>query len=166
MPDITAISGLLTSLKVSADLTKAIIGLRDAELVRQKANELTAQILAAHQFALAAQTAQSELIERERALKEEVMDLKRWDREKKRYRLDEVAPGSFAYTTKPGKEAGEPPHKICANCYQGRRKSILQGVRRTSGWYANGYLVCPACKAEIVVASTFVGPSGGTTRGG
>lgn len=153
MPDMTAISGLLSSLKASTDLTKSLLGIRDAQLVREKAVELTAEIMSAQASALAAHAAQSELADRVRDLEEQVVELEDWHREKERYQLTEVATGVFADATKPGMENGEPPHKICPNCYQQRRKSILQSYARPTRWQTNSFLRCDACKIEIVTGT-------------
>lgn len=130
-----------------------MLGIRDELLIREKAIELNAQVMTAQSAALAAQAAQAELVERVRELEKQVVDLEDWEREKGRYQLTEIATCVFAYATKPGMENGEPSHRICAGCYQDGRKSILQGIRRTKNWTRLEFLVCHACKAEIVSAS-------------
>ncbi|MCJ2033046.1 hypothetical protein [Methylobacterium sp. J-068] len=153
MVDIAAISGLTSSLKATSDIAKAMLGIRDELLIREKAVELNAQVMTAQSSALAAQAAQAELVERVRQLEQKVVELEDWEREKCRYQLAEIATGVFAYATKPGMEDGEPPHRICARCYQDGRKSILQGISRTKNWTKLDLLVCHVCDAEIVLAS-------------
>ncbi|TXN23997.1 hypothetical protein [Methylobacterium sp. WL9] len=160
MVDISAISGLLSSLKASTDLTKAMLGLRDAQLVREKAVELTAEIMSAHQGALAAQSAQAALLSEVADLKQQIKKFEDWDREAQRYELMEIATGSFAYVLKPDMQAGETGHAICATCYQNRRKSILQAFARDHQWTLTNYLRCDTCKAEIVIGQTYSGPTG------
>ena len=48
-----------------------------------------------------------------------------------------------------GMENGEPPHRICANCYQNGKKAILQ----TASHLERGYRVysCPSCKTGIAM---------------
>ncbi|MEH3118866.1 MAG: hypothetical protein PGN25_15075 [Methylorubrum populi] len=149
MPDIAAISGLLSSLKASTDITKAMLGLRDANLVRDKAVELTTEIMSAQASAMAAQAAQAELTERVRDLEKQITTLENWNQEKDRYELTEVAAGVLAYSTRPGMENGEPPHKICSNCYQHCRKSLLQPEIRNPGRVR--MLICQSCNAELIV---------------
>ncbi|WP_182179272.1 hypothetical protein [Methylobacterium radiotolerans] len=146
MPDMTHMLALSGSLKASLDIAGAMVGLRDAEKMRLKAIELTAQIISAQQSALSAQVAQSDLIDRERELKNRIIELEDWINESSRYQL--VAEGSaFVYRTKNGMENGEPAHYICPNCYHQRRKGIMQPVIRAPEY--RQYLVCVACKAEV-----------------
>lgn len=146
MVDIAAISGAMTSLKTAHDIAKTMLGLRDVSMVREKVIELQGAILTAQSDAFEANSAQTTLLERVRELEKEVADLKAWDAESQRYQLQQVAPGAFAYTVKPDAQGAEPAHWICANCYQHRRKSILQsqGVGATGETW-----VCSVCKCAI-----------------
>lgn len=152
MVDFSAIAGLSSSLKASSDIAKAMIGIRDGMLIREKAIELTSVIMSAQSGAMAAHAAQAELIERVRDLEKQIVELEDWEREKARYQLAEVAPGVFAYEAKPEMLAGEPSHRICAGCYQSRSKRILQSVSRSSGRGTTDYLRCDGCSAEIPIA--------------
>lgn len=150
VPDLTAMSALTSSLKATADIAKLIVGIRDEQMIREKAVELTTVIMSAQSGALAAQTAQFELIDRIRNLEQQVKDLEDWNLERQRYQLKEVAPAVFAYVTKPGMENGEPSHGICAACYQRGRKSLLQQETRDPGRVH--YAVCHDCGAELILA--------------
>ena len=147
MPDIAAISMALTSLKNSTDLTKALLGLRDANLVREKTFELTEQLIAAHSHVLDAKTAQSALIDEMDGLKKKVAEFEDWDREKARYQLKAIGTRNFVYATKPGMENEEPAVEICPNCYQHRRVSILQLETRRPNY--SEHIVCHSCKFEL-----------------
>ena len=68
--------------------------------------------------------------------------------EKERYELQPVGDtGVLAYTLKDSVEPPEPPHQLCANCFNDRAKSILQPEQRNHG--RAHLLVCHRCKAEI-----------------
>ncbi|MGY2052379.1 hypothetical protein [Methylobacterium sp. JK268] len=149
MPDMAAISALASSLKTTVDLTKTMVGLRDAVLVREKAIELSAEIMSAQQSALAAQAAQFELVDRVRDLEKKIVDLENWEAEKQRYELKALASGVLAYVTKSGMENGEPPHSLCANCYNRGRKSLLQQELRATG--RRIFMICHTCGAELVI---------------
>jgi hypothetical protein len=149
VPDLTAISAVTSSLKATSDIAKAMLGIRDAQLVREKAVELTTEIMSAQASALSAQTAQFDLIDRVRELEDKVTQLENWDREKQRYQLEEPAPGIFVYRTKPGMENGEPTHRICADCYHRGRKSFLQQDTRYPGRYT--VLVCSECGTDMLI---------------
>jgi hypothetical protein len=124
--DITAIAGLVSSLKAATDISKAMVGLRDGALIQSKVIELQGVILTAQQSALSAQSDQFAVLERVRELEKEIAHLKAWDTEKKKYELREVSPGAFAYVMKKSAKGGEPPHWLCAACYQRGNKFILQ----------------------------------------
>jgi len=145
MVDMTAISIVSTSLKTAADITKAMIGLRDASLIQGKIIELQGVILSAQQGALTTQSDQFALLERVRDLERKVTDLEAWDAEKKRYELKDVGTGSLAYVVKEDARGTEPVHQICPACYQHGRKSILQPQAKNM----QQLLVCSECKAEF-----------------
>ena len=148
MTDIAMISGTITSLKAAFDISKAMLGIRDTSLIQGKVIELQAEILTAQSSAFSAQTDQFTLLERVRDLEKQLTELEAWSAEKQRYQLTELAPGAFAYVLKPEMAAGEPKHRLCANCYQHGRKSILQifaSPRNTEIWK------CYECQADVKV---------------
>jgi hypothetical protein len=120
----------LSGLKTAFDIAKGLKDISDATARNAAVIELQEKILSAH-------AAQSDLIERIRELEKEVASLKTWETEKERYSLTDFGVGTFAYLLKEEKAAGEPPHRICANCYQHNRKSILQFNHHAQGqdWY-------------------------------
>lgn len=152
MVDISAISGLISSIKASTEISKALLNLRDENLIREKVGALNIQLFDAYGSALDARKAQAELLDQVDALKETILKFEKWDAEKERYQLAEVAPGAFAYALKAGAEHGEPPHHICPACYEQRRKSILQGDLSKSIRGTSGVLKCLACGATIRVS--------------
>ena len=95
----------------------------------------------------AAQSAQTTLIARIGDLEEQVRRFETWETEKQRYELHERKPGRFTRKLKAGMENGEPPHEICAQCYEGRVKSILQSRVTQTGRYH--MLTCNHCKTEL-----------------
>ena len=133
----------LGALKTAFDLAKGLKDVNDTAALNSAVIELQEKILAAQQ-------AQSTLVESVGALEKEVADLKAWDGEKDRYELKDVgAPGPsvFAYSLKPEAQGGEPFHLLCANCYQHRNKSILQATSELR----LGLRVhkCPECNKEF-----------------
>jgi hypothetical protein len=140
------IATTLGSLKAALDIAKSFIGVRDATVIQTKVFELQREILSAQQSALSAQQAQFSLLEKIGDLEKQIADMKAWETEKERYQLTEVALRVFAYALKPKMGSVEPPHWICAACYQNGKKSILQGFKSgQSGWTHS----CPVCHTEI-----------------
>ena len=148
MNELEAAGAALTSLKTAFDIAKTMVGLRDSNLVREKALELNGAILEAQERALASNSAQSALVKRIDDLETEIARMKAWDGEKDRYHLNKHTGGILVYSVKPGMEAGEPEHHLCANCFQHREKSILQSEIRNPGRVL--YFYCMRCKTDLV----------------
>lgn len=151
MVDISAIGSALASLNAAKTIAQAMIGLRDAQAFQAKAIEFQSKILDAQSSVFAANEERTALIERVRQLEKQMTDLEAWDAEKQKYELKHLPPGAFAYALKSESGVGEPPHWLCAACYQCHKKSILQdqGERgREHRWS------CPECKVDIMVSYT------------
>lgn len=144
------LTAAITSLRAAADIAKAMIGLRDAALIQSKVIELQGEILSAQSSAFAAQETQSALLERVRNLEKEVADLEAWETEREKYELKEIIAGVFAFGLKENAGTSEPQHFLCSNCYQDRRKSILQAQK---GRDLEPQLHCPKCQMTIVVGN-------------
>ena len=136
----------LSAIKSAFDIAK---GLKDID----DATRRNAAVIELQEKLLTAQSTQSNLAERIRELEEKVVSLETWNTEKQRYQLNTLPTGSFAYALKPEAQGSEPPHYICAACYQRGKVSILQ---KKPGNISASYLskppmyVCPECKAEIL----------------
>ena len=147
------------TIKTAADVMKSLLSLSEqrrsrpapdeaVETLHAKIVEMNGIILSVQSSALKAQAEQSALVERERKLKERLLKFENWETEKSRYELHQMGDGGFAYRLRPEEiEKGEPPYYICANCYEDRKKSILQfsgyknGLRRST---------CPSCKSDVM----------------
>ena len=147
MIDMASIAAAVTGLKAATDLAKSFVDLKSAGEIQAKVAELQAVILSAQSSALAAQSEQFTLLDRVRNLEKHIASLEAWDAEKKRYELKAVGTVGVAYFMKAGAEDGEPPHALCAQCYQKGVKSFLQsnGART---WDDHSF-DCPNCKTKF-----------------
>ena len=128
----------ISALKTAFDIAKTIKDTNDVTIRQAIAIELQEKIFSAQQ-------AQALLIEEVNSLKAEIAGFETWDAEKQRYELKPIGTqGVFAYSLKPEHENGEPPHWICPDCYQDRKKSILQTVIKTPGMAR--VAICQRCK--------------------
>lgn len=125
----------LSAIKTAFDMTKALKDINDAAIRNAAVIELQEKILSARD-------AQTALLDRVSHLEKEVADFEKWEAEKEEYELKEVFSQTFAYSIKESARGTRPSHLICANCYEGRKKSILQ---RADG----AHLACPDCKTRI-----------------
>jgi hypothetical protein len=148
MPGIALIASAVSSLKSAYELTKAMVGIRDAKIINSRVIELQGVILSAQSDAMAAHSDQFMMLERIRELEQIVADLKAWDTEKQRYRLEAVTPTVFAYTLKPDAAGSEPPHWLCTACYQNGKKSILSTTMTTGHKHL---WKCPGCSAQNLI---------------
>jgi hypothetical protein len=149
MVDVSAITGAIAALKGANDIAQAMIGLRDAAAFQTKLIEFQAKIIEANNSAFAAQDERTAFLQKIAELEKEVASFKAWEAEKERYTLQDVGLGSLAYVVKESMRDTEPPHKICARCYQHQIKSILQPREHSM----NKLLFCPECKTEIKIGN-------------
>lgn len=129
----------LGAIKTAFDIAK---GLKDIDDTARR----NAAVIELQEKILAAQQAQSALVERVRDLEEEVTRLKDFSAEMDRYELTEIAPGIMALSIKETMRNGEPFHRICANCAANGKKFFLQ--QHISGPYFDQYK-CRGCGEQI-----------------
>jgi hypothetical protein len=148
MVDITAITGLATSIRAAVEIAKAMKDLDSAIALQTKTFELTREIMTAQSYAMETMAAQTMLLERVRELEEEKANLEAWKTEKQRYELKKIQTGVTVYALKAGMENGEEPHYICTNCYQHGHKSVLQRENLDVGRVV--MQVCHDCGSEYI----------------
>ena len=148
MIDMGSLQAAVGSLKTISDIATALLDLRDESKIRAKTMELQRAIIDAQRNAMLAQADGLAQIRRIGELEKHVMELENWTREKERYELHQVKEGVFTYMLKPAMSNGEPPHQLCAKCYQDGIKSILQEEHRAIGRLE--LLICHRCDAEII----------------
>ncbi|WP_425155525.1 hypothetical protein [Candidatus Palauibacter sp.] len=171
MIDTSALLSLGKSLKTAADLLKSLLDLGSraaaspqvademVEAFNAKIRELSAELLDARQFASEAQASQFALADRVRELEEELVKLEDWAQEKERYTLDAVDSAAFAYVLKPDIKTTEPPHWLCAHCFEQHRKSVLQFAGQPPNVPGGGRgdyrrWACSACGHALMVFYT------------
>ena len=145
---VAEIAAAVTGIRAALDITKAMVGLRDAEAFRTKSIELQGVVLDAFEKAIEAREAYAVQAERIRALETEVADLKAWDTEKQRYELKSIGGGgSVAYILKPDARGTETPHWLCPNCFTNGKKSFFQASGGMSGraWVFE----CGSCRSKV-----------------
>ncbi len=120
------ITGTISSLKTTGDITKSLINLKSISDVRDKVIELQSVIMDAQSSAIEANTNQLLLVEKITILKEKIAQMKTWDSEKQRYKLISLWNDAVVYSLKKSMKGAEPPHWICANCYEKGERSIIQ----------------------------------------
>jgi hypothetical protein len=138
----------VSAFKAAMDMAKAMKDIDDRTRRNEVAIELQEKILGA-------QVVQATLVQQVGELEKEVATLKAWDADKQRYELKDLWKGFFAFIPKHGMENGEPPHALCANCYQKGFKSFLQNSGHPT--IHDRTWDCPACKTKIKNQSNDLG---------
>ena len=139
----------LTGLKTALDILKGLKKANTSGPILSEIADLQSALIEVQQDILAANETHATDIDRIRGLEAEVAELKAWNDEKERYDLVSLPPGAFAYALKPTMAEGEPIHWLCANCYEDRKKSLLQRRQWVSSCYEWG---CHSCSGSIRVA--------------
>jgi hypothetical protein len=130
----------LGALKTAFDLAKGLKDINDAATRNAAVIDLQERILAAQQ-------AQSELVSHLQDLEKEVTAFEAWNVEKGRYQLKDFGGNTFAYELKPENAHGDPPHRICPNCYEKRQRAILQFKFVNSN--KQDHYQCSGCGSEF-----------------
>jgi hypothetical protein len=155
---IAEIAAGLSGLKAASDIVKSLQATATQSAINDVKIGLQQHIMEAHTALMAAQMAEATASGRIRDLEQQIVELKDWEADKQRYQLQAIDRGCFAYMPKPGMEVGEPPHWLCANCFNRRHKSFLQfkgrdqdrpGHRADTSNYG-----CDTCKATLKVYYT------------
>lgn len=141
------INAAVQSAKVLYEIVKANKDLAEFNELNAAVGDLNAKLVSVTTVTLASQEKQAALSERIREIENELMELKNWERESKRYQLAELCAGVFCFVLKPGMENGEPNHKICAACFNKKQKGYLQ---RTNFDGRGTRYKCCTCGSEIM----------------
>ena len=143
-----AMTGAVSALHTVVEITQGLLALKTDTVVSAKVFELNRVIFDLNDKLLAAQTEHSAILGRVRDLEAQVANFKHWEKEKKRYDLKELVPGTLVYRIKPTAQKGEPVHDLCAHGYQQGIKSILQYNGSAKSHHS---LLCPHCKTSFLI---------------
>jgi len=142
--------------KALFEIAKGLQALKTETAINQAVIDIQRHALEAQQGLAAARDAEAASARRIAELEQEIMRLKDWSAEKQRYHLIDAWRGAVAYMPKPGMESGEPPHWLCANCFNQGRKSFLQfkgqDIAKSGGLGSESTYGCDACRASLKVS--------------
>lgn len=140
----------LAGIKTALDILKGLKKSQASGCILAEIADLQTALIEVQQGIMSANQIHVGDIQRIRDLEEELAHLKAWDGEKERYEMRVPWTGATVYALKPSERAGEPPHWLCATCYQQRRKRILHA--KGAGMTATRW-ECPDCETEILVSN-------------
>lgn len=147
MFDMATLQSAISSLQTAGQIAKAMSELTASIELKAKVIDLQSTILAAQNSALAAHSDQFAMIERIRNLEKEIANVKAWAEEKKRYKMMPPWGNSIlvVYGLKESSKGTDPPHWICAKCYDDGRRTILNPKKGSN----NMLLHCPTCRTDM-----------------
>jgi rubrerythrin len=147
MVGLTEFGAALGSLKAAKDIVAGIASLKSEVEVNQVKVELQRALIEAFGALSEAQHAQAGKEQELEALRKEIQQLLDWSEERKKYALTAIAGGAFAYMPRSAEATGEPAHWLCASCFDGGRRSIMQPIGSMNG---DATWQCPSCKSKFV----------------
>lgn len=122
------ISQISAAVGIATNLAKLVSGtLRtatDADALKLFA-ELRNDFIDLQSKLLAAQGEYQQLTDINRTLERTIEAHDQWSAESKCYELRQIADGVFVYASKPNHRQSEPPHRLCPNCFEQKKKSIM-----------------------------------------
>lgn len=128
------------------DTVKGLKDITDPTVRNRTGVELLEKLVAAHEAHLA-------LVAKVTDLEAKIRSFEKWEAEKNRYQLTDYGGRTYAYEVKEAERGGEPPHRICAKCYQHGIKSIMQFLSALRG---QDHFRCHEC--GTTVAFGILGP--------
>ncbi|MCX6338664.1 MAG: hypothetical protein NTX71_01945 [Candidatus Aureabacteria bacterium] len=146
--DIQTIAAAGAACQQAVSIVQYFLNKSKEAAVQEKAIELRNTIFSIQEYLFSVQAKNAELLESCREWKEKALKKEEWAREKKKYTLKEVIPGSFVYTQKKQTDLSEPLHWLCTNCFKDEKKSILQFKKIHT--FGPSYF-CFECKNHFVV---------------
>lgn len=152
--DLPALLAAAGGLKTAGELVAGIVKAKNQSDVTAKAIELQSVIIGLQSAIFDTRDVLSSLQEENRQLKESAMRREHFSSDMTRYALTPIRPGSVAYALKQSMSNGEPPHYVCANCYQNGKKVMLTCGESKERWFA---FMCPLCK--VAIATGYRSPS-------
>lgn len=143
----TEIMAAYQGLKAGFDILQGLNATVKGAAINEVKFTLGQHILNAQAALTAASAAQADAAKCIADLEQEIIRLKDWSAEKQSYELQHIGSGATAYVKKRGMEGGEAAHWLCANCYAGDQKAILQPRQSID----HNVYRCPKCSAELMV---------------
>lgn len=140
------LAGLISSIRGAIDAVKELkYSYNDQALLKTQA-ELLERLIGIQQVALSVQDQHSSLLNEKVELQKKLIEFEKWGEIEASYRLLEVQNGRFVYSLKNPQLSPEPIHWLCTNCFDERKKSILQAVFKND---FDALYVCQRCKANL-----------------
>ena len=134
-------SAIVTSIKATIEIVKGLKSSNDSHTITQVQTDILEKLFAIQMDALALQEKHSALIDDKEELIKKNEQFEQWRNTESEYELKELKTGIFVYSYKNSQQSVVPMHWLCPQCWNDRKKSILQ-----SGFHDENVYECPQCK--------------------
>jgi rubrerythrin len=143
MTDLISIKTAFSNIKIASDIIKGILSIKSMTEINEKAIELQGIILSLQDKIFDIQKEYSEIYDK-------YSEISNWTKNiASHYSLYDTGEGKFVYALKQEfVKPDEPMHWICAQCFNERKKSILQAARKDE--FAHS-VQCPICKFYVFI---------------
>lgn len=142
---IAEVSAIVTGIKATIEVAKGLKSSYDAHTITQAQSEILERLLAIQMDALALQEKHSTLINEKDELAKKLVQFEQWEKTESEYELQEIERGKFVYSSKNSQQSKKPTHWLCTQCWEDRKKSILQASHHTE---SEAEYICPRCKIK------------------
>lgn len=129
---ITTTTAILTSFIHLTNLVKSGFETRDAVSLQEQKIAMLAEIAAIQSNQIAMTEKNQSLLEDNDKLRKEIARFEDWDRQMTRYKLHSPWGNAVVYSLIESRSTGEPPHWLCAQCYEKHKRSFLYPRHVTS----------------------------------
>lgn len=137
----------VSAVRAALDLVKAGKGVLDQAAIAHALSEIQSRLMESQVAALKALEENSELQRRVRELEHVIEQRAAWTDQAAKYQLTQIAQGITAYTEASRTSKLFDAVKLCTNCFEDQRISVLQfewaELRQHS-------LKCPRCKMRLL----------------
>ena len=137
---VNEISMALKGFKTAVEITKRILNI-------SKDTDLKKEVIELRDFILSIQSKYSTLLDIKNQLEKKLIEYEDWDKTESQYQLKEITSGIRVYSPKEDSGLSDSDHWLCPNCFNDRKKSILQ--LDFDDDELGQYYICPKCKTRF-----------------
>ncbi len=146
-------TALITSIKAAMDIVNILKSSHDDHTISKAQSEIFDRLLAIQANAAILQEKHSALVNEKNELAEKVMQFEQWVKTESEYELKKLTCGILVYSYKSSQNSKKPMHCLCPNCWEDRKKSILQIIRKTSDGIV---YCCYRCKYDFFIHNSLI----------
>lgn len=141
---LSATTSVIASINHANQIIKAVLDARDKHSNLEQFITLQTEIATINTGYIALTQQNQSLLAEIDNLKKEITNFEEWDNQKKRYKLYSPWDSAVVYAITESQSNGEPPHWICAECYNSRKRSFLNSRKNRDSGYEEFFCNCGA----------------------